>query len=220
MTKATAFSIWSVILDPRTGTLVGGALVLTIGAFLGFGAAGKVAYLTAPASWPVTDAASLRVEIDEIVNYGARSPSRRTSYEIKVRYTYEAAGAAHTSEKLFRSGRFLVGDGRDAQRIQGQLYAYDPLPVRYNPADPAEAVLLTEVSVTRWVETCWLAVLVLLIGGAMVFGPLFGRAPRGRVRVSRIVTTTIRPIASASHADDAPVPFTDGTDPRRRPSSR
>src|SRR5258708_5867433 len=89
---------------------------------------------TAPAGWPTTPGTIANLDLTE------GSDEDSTTYEVKVQYTYTVAGTP------YRGSRLAFGYGatsfRDAHaKLYEKLKGAKSVDVRYDPADPASAVL-------------------------------------------------------------------------------
>ena len=90
--------------------------------------------------WP-TAAGSISERGIETMRTDARS------FTAKVKYSYTVAGKLYTGEQVYRTGR--VGSTKKAaQRLVDGLP--DVVTVHYNPANPSEAFLLTNLGSTFW----------------------------------------------------------------------
>jgi hypothetical protein len=85
-------------------------------------------------AWPTAQGEFLERELAE------DSDSDSTTYRVSVRYAYRVAGRRYESERL--AFGYTGSSGRGShQAIHDKLMRGETVLVRYNPADPAEAVL-------------------------------------------------------------------------------
>ena len=80
-----------------------------------------------------------------------------TSYKVTIEFRYAVDGREYTSTQRTFEGIRVSLDQDDAAAIQGRYAIGEPATVHYDPDDPADAVLETEIPPIRW-----------LIGGVAV----------------------------------------------------
>lgn len=91
--------------------------------------------------WPVTDGV---LESCEVVSKSSTPREEPSTWHLELRYSYEVDGVTYHSDRY----AFGYGGGYDDakhRRIAAALKASPKLLVRYDPAQPQEAVLNTEV---------------------------------------------------------------------------
>jgi hypothetical protein len=137
------------------------AAVLSLGGgFVGMGSAGaRETWLEWPlakasAEWPHTAGTVTTV----------RARGRRARKGVRVEYQYDVHGSRYTSRRVeFMAGLFSEA----ASNFGRQLSAGDTVVVRYDPAQPREAVLIAGASTWRF-ATAMLLSLALMAFGVIV----------------------------------------------------
>lgn len=108
--------------------------------------------------WPTTSGRILARGVGEPMG----GPGR--SYLPAVRYTYTVDGTPYEGDQVYSLRR--TGGGADRmRRLTAGLP--DPVPVHYNPADPARSYLLPTPPATLWLLTA-LGVVVTVVGALLV----------------------------------------------------
>lgn len=120
------------------------------------------------AGWPVVPA---RVDVATVVPSGdpddSRVPGER--WEPVVRYRYTAGGKEHTSERLtVHRWIYRRRDRAEAVLLAGGVVRGATIQVHVNPADPREAVIVTDIPWRRGEVV--LAVLFLVVLPVVVVG--------------------------------------------------
>jgi hypothetical protein len=93
------------------------------------------------ASWPTASGHLERCEVVELPGSGTEDAS---SWQLQIRYSYAVRGRRYESTQY----AFGYGDGRDDKKhrlIATALRSQAKLTVHYNPSNPSEAVLSTQV---------------------------------------------------------------------------
>ncbi len=93
-----------------------------------------------------------------------RHSSDSTTYEVEARYDYSVNGLSFSHQRVaINSGADNIGSFQQqlGHRLEAMLRTQQPVPVYYNPADPAEAILNRDM---RWG----------LLGFKMIFVLVFG----------------------------------------------
>lgn len=126
-------------MSPSFALLVALLYVLGI-AILGYGIR---SYLPSRRSqtWPAVEGTILACELRK------SNDSDGPNYRVDVKYSYSVAGREFKSDRL-TFGYSGSGDRLAEQKTVDRLRLGKPASVRYNPADPAQAVLFREVSRT------------------------------------------------------------------------
>lgn len=88
-------------------------------------------------AWPTVEGRVIQREVRETPNPAA---DRWAAYEPVVTYVYEVAGKRHEGHALYVTLRFYPEP--DARALVDSLP--DPVQVRYDPANPANAVLFND----------------------------------------------------------------------------
>jgi hypothetical protein len=134
----------------------------------------------ASTGWPRVEGRVVRTEVRVDVSQrrgSARRGARR--YYAVVTYQYEVGGATYTSS------RYALGETSekyqeraDAQAVAAGFRKGQPIPVYYDPADPASAVLEAGAGFGAWAPLV-LSFLFLGVGAPLVW--LVRRTPRTEV---------------------------------------
>lgn len=90
-----------------------------------------------------------------ILERGLGEHSARVSYYPRVRYAYSVDGREHVNDQIYAAAR-IARPAPQTQRFVDSLP--DPIPVHYDPADPADSYLLPTPLSAYW---------VMLIGGTI-----------------------------------------------------
>jgi hypothetical protein len=109
-----------------------------------------------------------------------RSFSRGISYGAIIAYEYDAAGKRYRSERYSLSGPHYFSFERRAKRLLDRFAVGTPVTVHYDPAKPGEGVIALRapaVFVMWFVFWLVLALATWLIGGVLLFEPMFGPEP-------------------------------------------
>jgi hypothetical protein len=134
--------------------LLGGAVLIGIGLF-------ALQRHRAAANWPQTPAV---IEASEVV--AERHFEDALMYRPVVRYRYAAPGGSFVGDKLATTGRLYPKEAA-ARRVSERYPAGTTVMARYNPADPAEAVLERGVSGGFWFVLfgllCWVVPVALAL---------------------------------------------------------
>ena len=125
-------------------------------------------------AWPRTAGRVVGTEMQ------IRSFSRGISYGAIIAYEYEVAGKRYRSARYSLSGPHYFSFERRAKRLLQRFAIGTPVTVHYDPAKPGEGVIALSapaVFVMWFVFWLVLALATWLIGGVLVFEPMFGPAP-------------------------------------------
>ncbi len=113
-------------------------------------------------SWPKVQGHVTKAHIDEVT--AGMPGSRKMRYILRVGYTYPVNGATRSGNRLgFFAGQGLFQMNTSALDEKKKYPVGGAVDVRYDPDDPAEAVLITAVPLP-WGAAFVLAVLFLLTG--------------------------------------------------------
>lgn len=109
-----------------------------------------------------------------------RSFSKGVSYGAIIAYEYEVAGKRYRSERYSLSGPHYFSFERRAKRLLERFAIGTPVTVHYDPAKPGEGLIALSapaVFVMWFVFWLVLALASWLIGGVLLFEPMFGPTP-------------------------------------------
>lgn len=134
--------------------LLFGAVLVGVGLF-------AVQRHRAAVNWPQTPA---MIEVSEVV--AERHFEDALMYRPVVRYRYAAPGGSFVGDKLATTGRLYPKEAA-ARRVAARYPAGTTVMARYNPADPAEAILERGVGGGLWFVLfgllCWIAPVVVAL---------------------------------------------------------
>lgn len=106
--------------------------------------------------------------------------SKGVSYGAIIAYEYEVAGKPYRSERYSLSGSHYFSFERPAKRLLERFAVGTPVTVHYDPTKPGEGVIALSapaVFVIWFVFWFVLALASWLIGGVLLFEPMFGPTP-------------------------------------------
>lgn len=124
--------------------------------------------------WPTAAGRVVRTDIE------IRSYSKGISYGAIIAYEYEVAGTRHCSVRYSLSGPHYFSFERRAKRLLDRFAIGTPVTVHYDPAKPGEGLIALSapaVFVMWFVFWLVLALASWLIGGVLLFEPMFGPTP-------------------------------------------
>lgn len=108
----------------------------------------------AAASWPQAPGV---IEVSEVT--AKPHFENNMMYQPAIRYRYGAPGGPYTGEKIANTGKLYTRE-KDARKIAARYPVGGTVTVRYNPADPSEAVLERGASGGIWLVgfglLCWI----------------------------------------------------------------
>ncbi len=160
-----------------------GALLISLGLF-------TLQRHRAAAGWPQVPGV---VEVSEVV--GEHHFKDKLMYRAKIRYGYGAPGGPYVGNKMANTGR-LYATEKEAQREAARYPVGGTALVRYNPADPAEAVLERGASggvlLVCFGLLCWIAP----VAGGIAAG--LGRVTIAAVLVGLVLLITVLMLKSGS----------------------
>ena len=109
-----------------------------------------------------------------------RSMSRGVSYGAIIEYEYQVAGERHRSKRYSLSGPHYVSFKRRAQRLLSRFPAGTAVTVSYDPAEPHNGVIALQapqIAMLRVIFWVFFILIAWLVGGVLLFEPMFGSAP-------------------------------------------
>jgi hypothetical protein len=109
-----------------------------------------------------------------------RSFSKGISYGAIIAYEYEVAGKRYRSERYSLSGPHYFSFVGRAMRLHERFAVGTPVKVHYDPAKPVEGLIALSapaVFVMWFVFWLVLALASWIIGGVLLFEPMFGPTP-------------------------------------------
>ena len=124
--------------------------------------------------WPTASGRVVGTQIE------VRSFSRGISYGAIIAYEYDIAGVRYRSHRYSLSGPHYFSFAGRAKRLLARFPAGTPVTVHYDPAKPGEGViaLIAPAVFTMWFVFWFVLVLATwLIGGVLLFEPVFGPQP-------------------------------------------
>lgn len=146
------------------------ALFLAFGAialYLAFRVSGDIKRGRA---WPTTPGKVLERRVGEPMG------TRNRSFIPVVKYSYTVDGKAYTNDQVY----LIKRSGGMHDRMQKLVDSFpDPVPVHYNPANPAESYLISNPTSTSWVLVGFGALALLLGLGQLliIWSKKSGAAP-------------------------------------------
>ncbi|MEM0925446.1 MAG: DUF3592 domain-containing protein [Planctomycetota bacterium] len=115
----------------------------------------------AASTWPSVEGYVTRNAVDSQTHRRIRKPTT-TTYDVTVKYVYTVDGEVHSCQRVTFGGINRSSESY-VERLRTQYPFGKRVDVRYNPKNPAEAVLETEV-------TTWTRVNI----GVGIVGPVLG----------------------------------------------
>lgn len=94
------------------------------------------------AAWPTTSGTITQLKVVEHPGVSTQPGDTRSTYEVKVRYTYVVKGVAYQGTRLAFG---FVGSGREAEECETyrELKQAKTVTVHYDPSDPAWSCLFS-----------------------------------------------------------------------------
>lgn len=134
---------------PPGGVRLAAMVLLSCPALFGLVLAGfgtvTWAQVSASSGWPVAQGRILASRVHSSVSTGPPDEHGRSettiTHLVDVTYEYTVAGAAYRGDRYARDGSNYFADAASAQRLVASLPPGAPVEVRYDPADPSQAVL-------------------------------------------------------------------------------
>ena len=162
-------------------------LVLGCAALLAAGALGLILSrigrlkraVAAARAWPTAPGRVVGGRIEER-SIALPRGGRGVSYGAMIEYEYEAAGRRHRCQRYSLSGPHYFSFERRARRLLARFPAGAAVTVSYDPAEPHNGVIALEAPALftfRVIFWVCLALFGWLIGGVLLFEPVFGPKP-------------------------------------------
>jgi hypothetical protein len=124
--------------------------------------------------WPTASGRVVGTQID------VRSFSRGISYGAIIAYEYDIAGVRHRSNRYSLSGPpYFSFQGR-AKRLLARFPAGAEVTVSYDPAEPENGVIALQaphIVTLRVIFWVFFVLIAWLVGGVLLFEPMFGPQP-------------------------------------------
>lgn len=134
------------------------------------------AYAAAPGKWPQTQATVLGKSVaTRQVTSGHKPGSLNESHSVthhgtyhygKVHYQYQVAEKVYECSDIRRTS-LGYGLQEDAEKAMEKYNEGDTVTIRYNPANPEEAVLETDL---HWLVYAPFGIIAIFVAGAVVMG--------------------------------------------------
>ena len=136
------------------------------GAWLLMHAGPRVIESLSARSWPEAPGRVVDALVEE-VDQGGHGPGTKRWFEVHITYAFEAAGQTHRGDRvgLWRELRL----GPQAKDVAASYPPGHPVPVYYDPLNPARSLLDRSIGGGPWAMVC-AGVLLLALGVVMLVG--------------------------------------------------